>query len=42
MHIKLGFTEEGRIRRNSFFNGAYHDDVWYGMTREEFDALMKA
>jgi RimJ/RimL family protein N-acetyltransferase len=42
MHIKLGFTEEGRIRRNSFFNGEYHDDVWFGMTREEFDELMKA
>lgn len=42
MHIKLGFTEEGRIRRNSFFNGEYHDDVWFGMTREEFDGLMEA
>lgn len=42
MHIKLGFTEEGRCRRNSFYNGAYHDDILYGMTREEFDKLMKA
>jgi RimJ/RimL family protein N-acetyltransferase len=41
MHIKLGFTEEGRIRRDSFFNGEYHDSVWFGMTREEFDELMQ-
>ncbi len=41
MHKKLWFIEEGRIRRNSFFNGTYHDDVLFGMTREEFDEIMK-
>jgi RimJ/RimL family protein N-acetyltransferase len=41
MHEKLGFIEEGRIRRNSFFNGKYQDEVLFGMTREEFDELMK-
>jgi RimJ/RimL family protein N-acetyltransferase len=41
LHQKLGFLEEGRIRRNCFQNGEYHDDVLFGMTREEFDALMK-
>ena len=41
LHEKLGFIEEGRIRRNCFYNGKYHDDVLFGMTREEFDALMK-
>ncbi|KAB2861580.1 MAG: GNAT family N-acetyltransferase [Anaerolineae bacterium] len=41
MHKKLGFIEEGRIRRNSFFNGKYHDDLLFGMTREEFDELME-
>jgi RimJ/RimL family protein N-acetyltransferase len=41
LHEKLGFTEEGRIRRNCFSNGQYHDDVLFGMTREEFDELMK-
>lgn len=39
MHDKLGFREEGRIRRNCFHNGHYHDDVLFGMTREEFDGL---
>ena len=39
LHKKLGFVEEGRRRRHVFFNGEYHDDVLFGMTREEFDAL---
>jgi RimJ/RimL family protein N-acetyltransferase len=38
LHKKLGFLEEGRRRRHVFFNGEYHDDVLFGMTREEFDA----
>jgi RimJ/RimL family protein N-acetyltransferase len=38
MHEKLGFLEEGRRRRQVFLNGAYHDEVLFGMTREEFDA----
>jgi len=42
MHQKLGFIEEGRIRRNAFFNGTYHDDVLFGMTREEFDQIMQS
>ncbi len=41
MHTKLGFVEEGRCKRNSFFNGKYYDDVLFGMTREEFDEFMK-
>jgi RimJ/RimL family protein N-acetyltransferase len=41
LHQKLGFLEEGLIRRNCFQNGEYHDEVLFGMTREEFDALMK-
>jgi RimJ/RimL family protein N-acetyltransferase len=39
MHIALGFELEGRIRRNVFTGGAYHDEVQFGMTREEFDRL---
>jgi RimJ/RimL family protein N-acetyltransferase len=41
MHKKLGFQEEGRRRRQVFFNGEFHDDVLFGMTREEFDAREK-
>jgi RimJ/RimL family protein N-acetyltransferase len=38
LHKKLGFLEEGRRRRQIFFNGKYLDNVLFGMTREEFDA----
>jgi RimJ/RimL family protein N-acetyltransferase len=41
MHEKLGFLSEGRIRRNCFFDGIYHDEALFGLTREEFDARMK-
>ncbi len=41
LHKKLGFLEEGRIRRNSFSNGEYQDEVLFGLTREEFDERMK-
>jgi RimJ/RimL family protein N-acetyltransferase len=37
LHRKLQFVEEGRIRRNHYADGAYHDLVWFGMTREEFE-----
>lgn len=42
IHEKLGFVQEGRIRRSMFFNGQYIDDVLFGMTREEFDEHMKS
>jgi RimJ/RimL family protein N-acetyltransferase len=42
LHQKLGFVEEGRRRRQVFFDGQYHDDVLFGLTREEFDAREKA
>jgi len=38
LHKKLGFVEEGRRRRQNFFNGQYYDDILFGLTREEFDA----
>lgn len=42
IHEKLGFIKEGQIRRSMFYNGAYCDDLLFGMTREEFDEIMKA
>jgi RimJ/RimL family protein N-acetyltransferase len=39
LHKALGFTEEGRVRRRWFFDGQYHDDVLFGLTVEEFEAL---
>ncbi len=41
IHEKLGFIQEGRIRRTCFYNGEYLDDVLFGITREEFDEFMK-
>jgi RimJ/RimL family protein N-acetyltransferase len=38
LHQKLGFVQEGRRRRQVFFDGEYHDDLLFGLTREEFDA----
>ena len=37
LYRHLGFQDEGRIRRNYFSNGTYHDEILLGMTREEFD-----
>jgi RimJ/RimL family protein N-acetyltransferase len=37
LHQKVGFFEEGRRRRQLFMNGEYHDELLFGMTREEFD-----
>lgn len=41
LHRSLGFVEEGRRRRQMFFNGQYYDEVLFGMTREEFDKFMR-
>jgi len=39
LHEKLGFQLEGRLRSMMYTNGAYHDELHYGMTRDEFAAL---
>jgi len=39
LHRALGFAEEGRVRRRWFFGGQYHDEVLFGLTVEEFEAL---
>ncbi len=41
LHKKLGFLDEGRRRRQFFFNGEYHDDILFGLTREEFDTRVE-
>lgn len=38
LYRRLGFQDEGRVRRNYYTNGEYHDEIFLGMTREEFDA----
>jgi RimJ/RimL family protein N-acetyltransferase len=39
LHRSLGFVEEGRIRENLYTAGAYHDELWFGMTAAEFERL---
>lgn len=36
LHRSLGFQEEGRLRRMVYSHGQYEDEIWLGMTREEF------
>jgi RimJ/RimL family protein N-acetyltransferase len=42
LHRKLGFQQEGRLRRMVFAKGKFHDEVILGMTAEEFDQSEKA
>lgn len=39
LHRKLGFVEEGRRRCRWFLNGEHVDEILFGLTREEFDAV---
>lgn len=36
LHEQLGFKHEGRVRRSIYTSGAYHDEMLYGITVEEF------
>lgn len=36
---RLGCQQEGRIRRHIYAAGEYHDELIFGLTREEFDEL---
>jgi RimJ/RimL family protein N-acetyltransferase len=38
LHERLGFQQEGRLRREIFTAGQYHDVVIFGLTVEEFTA----
>ncbi|MSP13258.1 MAG: N-acetyltransferase [Chloroflexi bacterium] len=39
LHERLGFQLEGRLRRTVYTNGTFYDEVYYGITCEEFDQL---
>lgn len=36
LHEGLGFRLEGRLRRTAYTNGRLHDELYFGLTREEF------
>lgn len=39
LHRALGFKQEGSIRRVIYTNGSYHDQIFFGMTIEEFNEI---
>jgi RimJ/RimL family protein N-acetyltransferase len=39
LHERLGFQQEGRIRRTVFTRGQFFDELIYGLTKEEFEAM---
>jgi RimJ/RimL family protein N-acetyltransferase len=39
LHRRLGFQEEGRLRRMGYTQGQHYDWLLLGMTREEFAAV---
>jgi RimJ/RimL family protein N-acetyltransferase len=39
LHEKLGFQKEGQHRRMFFSAGKYVDEIWFGMTVDEFHQL---
>lgn len=38
LHERLGFQQEGRIRRTIFTRGQFFDELIYGLTKEEYVA----
>jgi RimJ/RimL family protein N-acetyltransferase len=39
LHQRLGFQEEGRLRRMIYTQGGFVDLLWYGLTKEEFGGM---
>jgi RimJ/RimL family protein N-acetyltransferase len=36
LHESLGFKKEGQLRRMIYSNGMYYDEIYFGMTRDEY------
>lgn len=39
LHERLGFQQEGRLRRMAYSGGRFYDQLYFGITREEFEQL---
>jgi RimJ/RimL family protein N-acetyltransferase len=37
-HEKFGFAKEGRLHREYYTEGRFHDAIWYGLTVEDYRA----
>jgi RimJ/RimL family protein N-acetyltransferase len=42
LHRRLGFQQEGQLRRMAFTGGRFYDHLMFGLTREEFEQLHAA
>lgn len=36
MHKKLGCEQEGLCKQNIYTNGRYHDEVLFGLTKDDY------
>lgn len=41
LHNRLGFTREGCLREAVYVNGKYHDEIYFGLIRKEWQAMGK-
>ncbi len=41
LHAALGFKIEGRLRENAYTNGRYYDEILFGMTRADYDEIVR-
>ncbi|TQR35346.1 N-acetyltransferase [Lysinibacillus sphaericus] len=39
LHKKLRFVEEGRLRNMIYTNGSFYDEIYFGMTKDEFTKI---
>lgn len=39
LHKKLKFVEEGRLRNMIYTNGTFYDEIFFGITKEEFQNI---
>lgn len=42
LHESLGFRLEGRLRCTVYTNGQFYDELYFGLTKEEFDERIPA
>ncbi|MFA6859359.1 MAG: GNAT family protein [Bacteroidales bacterium] len=41
LHEKVGYVQEGVLRKAHFVDGVFHDDIIYGCVKEDFLRMAK-
>lgn len=41
LHETMGFVQEGRLRNMVYTRGEFHDEIYFGMTRGEFEHIFR-